>query len=254
MAAAAAAPLPPRAGEALFNAISGMTAETWADPAQLQDTLRRAEGLLCALHSGCPGLGAYVQLLTGGAGERSTEQGHALCLAMLCSMHHMCDVDHSFLCSSANFSQLLLLLLRRARRAMHLCVDRRHHCLPVSSGQAAKACMPMRCSLSWADASPRCSLPNCFLLGPPPQVPHMRAVAIGCCLRGLLPGAAAACTCRRLLLCGGASGAAKDPAAPAQGACFPFMLSDCRPQTTRATTMLCTHQVSSWIWWVKQRC
>lgn len=65
----AAAPLPPRAGEALFNAISGMTAETWADPAQLEDTLRRSEGLLCALHAGCAGLGAYVQLLSGGAGE-----------------------------------------------------------------------------------------------------------------------------------------------------------------------------------------
>lgn len=70
MAAAAAAPLPRRAGEALFNAIAGMSAEAWLDMSRLEDTLRRAEALLCALHPGCAGLGAYVQLLTGGAGER----------------------------------------------------------------------------------------------------------------------------------------------------------------------------------------
>lgn len=68
-AATAAAPLPRRAGEALFNAIAGMSAEAWLDPARQEDTLRRAEALLCALHPGCTGLGAYVQRLTGGAGE-----------------------------------------------------------------------------------------------------------------------------------------------------------------------------------------
>ncbi len=80
-AAAGGGRLPPRAGERLFNAISGMSAEKWADPAQLQDTLRRSEGLLCALHAGCAGLGAYVQLLTGGAGELGRWVGMWILLA-----------------------------------------------------------------------------------------------------------------------------------------------------------------------------
>lgn len=63
-----AAALPPRAGEALYNAVAGMSAAAWQDPGALDATLARAEALLCALH-GCGGLGAYTQLLTGGGGS-----------------------------------------------------------------------------------------------------------------------------------------------------------------------------------------
>lgn len=98
--------------------------------------------------------------------------------------------NSSFLRKFPNFSKLLLLLLRRARRAMHLCVDGRHHCLPVSSGQAAKACMPMRCSLIFADASPQHSLLTAKRL--------LLAHPLRCRTCGLSPSAAVCVDCFRV--------------------------------------------------------
>lgn len=61
-------PLPPGAGGRLHTAIAGMSTAAWLEPTQLDGTLARAEALLCALHTGCGSLAAYVQRATGDAG------------------------------------------------------------------------------------------------------------------------------------------------------------------------------------------
>lgn len=63
----AAQALPRRAGEQLYNAVSGMSPAAWGDPAQLGSMLARCEALLCALH-GSPSLAAYVERMAGGGG------------------------------------------------------------------------------------------------------------------------------------------------------------------------------------------
>ena len=67
---AAAPPLPPLpAGRAAFlhSCVAGMTADTWLQASQVQATLSRAEGLLCALR-GVGSLQQYLQAVTGAGG------------------------------------------------------------------------------------------------------------------------------------------------------------------------------------------